>query len=210
MDSELTDITLVVDRSGSMQAIHSDAEGGINAFIQEQAAQEGRANLTLVQFDTEYEFVHKGVPIHEVPAYTLQPRGATALLDAVGRGINETGARLAKLPEAKRPGLVVFVIVTDGHENSSREFNNAQIKEMIEHQQTKYSWQFTFLGADQQSFDEAMSWGMNADSSAVFRKDKMSAAYAATSSKLSRMRQQSYMGKIVSNEYTAEERESME
>ena len=146
MRSDLTDITLVVDRSGSMEKIREDAEGGVNTFIQEQAKHPGEALLTLVQFDTEYEFVHRGMPIKQVPPYTLVPRGNTALLDAVGRAINETGERLAKMAEEDRPGLVVFVITTDGLENSSKEFSKAQIKELIERQQSAYKWQFIFLG----------------------------------------------------------------
>ena len=119
MKTDLTDITLVVDRSGSMQDIRSDAEGGVNAFIENQAKEPGEALLTLVQFDTEFEFLHTGVPIKDVPRYSLVPRGSTALLDAVGRAINETGERISKLAEAERPALVVFVVMTDGLENSS-------------------------------------------------------------------------------------------
>ncbi len=152
MKSDLTDITLVVDRSGSMESIKSDAEGGINEFILQQASEPGEAMLTLMQFDTEYDLVHNGVKVSDVPAYTLVPRGMTALLDAVGRAINETGARLAAMPEQDRPGLVVFVIVTDGEENSSQEFTRADLRKLIEHQQSEYSWQFTFLAADQDAF----------------------------------------------------------
>jgi len=79
MNANLTDITLVIDRSGSMHDIRSDSEGGINAFIADQAKQPGTALLTLVQFDTEYEFIHIGIPIPKVPNYTLNPRGNTAL-----------------------------------------------------------------------------------------------------------------------------------
>ena len=99
MNENLTDITLVMDRSGSMEARRRDAEGGVNTFIQEQAREPGEAVLTLVQFDTEYEVVHNGVAIHEVPRFTLRPRGATALLDAVGRAILETGKRLEAMPD---------------------------------------------------------------------------------------------------------------
>ena len=116
--------------------------------------------LTLVQFDTRYEFVHSAVPIENVPPYELEPRNATALLDAVGRAINETGSRLAKMPEHDRPGLVVFVVMTDGHENSSVEFSKTRIKSMIDHQQTKYSWQFIFLGADQDSWAVSRQLGI--------------------------------------------------
>ena len=162
MRTDLTDITLVVDRSGSMEAIREDAQGGVNAFIREQAGQPGEALLTLVQFDTEYEFIHRGVPIGQAPEYKLVPRGATALLDAVGRAINETGERLAKMPEEDRPGLVVFVVMTDGLENSSKEFDKAQIKKMIQHQQDEFNWHFTFLGANQDAFAEAGAMGIDA------------------------------------------------
>ena len=209
MKSKITDITLVVDRSGSMQQRREDAEGGVNAFIQAQAEEPGEAFLTLVQFDTEYEILHRGVPIDDVREYRLEPRGLTALLDAVGRTINETGIRLNGLKEADRPGLVIFVITTDGLENSSTEFTRAQIKEMIEHQQTKFGWHFTFLGANQDSFAEAGAMGMRASAVANFAMDKVSAAYAATSDKVSRMRSQHRSGQEVKDEFTDEERDKM-
>lgn len=209
MQLDLTDLTLVVDRSGSMQSIQSDAEGGINAFITRQAAEPGQAVLTLVQFDTEYEFVHHAKPIAQVEPYRLEPRGSTALLDAVGRAILEAGERIAKMDEKARPGLVVFVIVTDGHENSSREFTKAKIKEMIEHQRTKYNWQFTFLGADASAFDEAQSMGISLESSAPYALGKVAEAYEGTSAKLSRMRHAVAQAAPVIDEFTEEERKRM-
>lgn len=209
MKLDLTDITLVVDRSGSMQDICSDAEGGVNAFIENQAKEPGEALLTLVQFDTEYEFLHKGGPIGEAPKYELVPRGATALLDAVGRAINETGERLSKMNEADRPGLVVFVVMTDGLENSSQEFSKPRIKEMIQHQQNVFGWQFTFLGADQDAFAEASAMGMDAAGAANFSKDKIAAAYGHTGAKVARMRRQRSQGDAVVNEFTPEERQDM-
>jgi uncharacterized protein YegL len=209
MRSDLTDITLVVDRSGSMQARREDAEGGVNSFIEQQAKEPGEAVLTLLQFDTEYELVHNGVPVQDVPAYELVPRGMTALLDAVGRAINETGARLAKMKEAERPGLVIFVINTDGLENSSREFTKTQIKEMIEHQQKQYKWHFTFLGADQDAFAEAGGLGIPRASSAAFSSDKYAAAYHATSAKVGRMRSALMADEMIVDEFTDEERKSM-
>ena len=210
MRSDLTDITLVIDRSGSMQSIKKDAEGGVNAFVEQQAKEPGEASLTLVQFDTEYEFLHRGVPIGKVPKYELVPRGMTALLDAVGRAINETGERLAKIDERDRPGLVVFVIMTDGLENSSVEFSNEQVKQMIEEQQTKYNWHFTFLGADQNAFDEAGKLGIAMHGAADFSKDKVAAAYGATCAKVGRMRKQAAGGQQVSNLFTDEERQNMQ
>jgi len=142
--------------------VREDAEGGVNAFIEQQATEPGEALLTLVQFDMEYEFLHKGVPISQVPKYKLVPRGMTALLDAIGRAINETGERLAKMAEQDRPGLVVFVVMTDGQENSSKEFSKADIKAMIQRQQDTYKWHFTFLGANQDAFAEAGEMGIAA------------------------------------------------
>ena len=129
MRKDLTDVTLVLDRSGSMEACRAEAEDGVSRFIEDQRKEAGECRLTLVQFDTEYEFVHRSVPIENVPPYELVPRGYTALLDAVGRAITEKGAELTAMREADRPGLVVFCIVTDGHENSSSEFNLEQIRD---------------------------------------------------------------------------------
>jgi len=209
MRSDLTDITLVVDRSGSMEQVREDAEGGVNSFIAQQAKEPGEALLTLVQFDTEYEFLHKGIPVSQAPKYELVPRGMTALLDAVGRAINETGERLSKMDEQDRPGLVVFVVMTDGLENSSKEFSKATIKEMIERQQDKYNWHFTFLGANQDAFAEAGSMGIHAAGAANYAIDKVGAALMGTGAKVARMRKQRSAGETVKNEFTDIEREDM-
>jgi Mg-chelatase subunit ChlD len=209
MRKDLTDITMVVDRSGSMESIKADAEGGVNTFVNEQKNALGAALLTLVQFDNEYEFVHSGVPIQRVSRFKLVPRGSTALLDAVGRAINETGARLAAMEESQRPGLVVFVIVTDGQENSSREFNRDQIRKMIEHQQTVYSWHITFLAANQDAFAEGTSLGIAAAGIANYSADKIGGAHMATSRKVSRMRVSASVGETVDNNFTEAEQNSM-
>jgi hypothetical protein len=215
MRKDLVDITLIADRSGSMGVIREDAEGGINQLIQEQKEAEGRVNFTLIEFDTEYEFVYSGMDIQRVGKYTLRPRGMTALLDAVGRGISETGERLRKTKKKDRPGLVMFVIVTDGHENSSREYTRDKIKEMIGHQRDEYNWQFVFLGADEQAFDEAISWGIPITAAAVYDPSMVGATYTAASSGLSAMR--SVLSACVDDEdvqnlsytFTDEDRESM-
>ncbi|MFO0217896.1 MAG: VWA domain-containing protein [Planctomycetota bacterium] len=210
MRADLTDITLVVDRSGSMAAIREDAEGGVNTLIAEQAKQPGECLITLVQFDQKYEFVQRGISARQCPPYKLGPRGMTALLDAVGRAINETGARLAALPESDRPGLVVFVISTDGHENSSREFTREQVKQMIAHQQTVYNWQFTFLAANAEAFAEAGGMGIATEHAAQFAPGKVRHANLATAQKVARMRKQKADGVDVQNLFTVEERQSME
>lgn len=189
MRADLTDITVVLDRSGSMSSCKTDAEGGFNTFVSEQAKQEGEAVLTLVQFDGEYEFVHKAVNVKNIPKFSLVPRGGTALLDAIGRAIIETGERLKLMAEDQRPGLIVFVILTDGHENQSREFTNAKIKEMIEHQTTVYKWQFTYLGASADAFDVAHTMGIQRSSAAIYSSSVVDIAFTNTSGKVSRMRE---------------------
>lgn len=210
MRADLTDITMVIDRSGSMDSIKADAEGGINTFVKLQKQEPGKALLTLVQFDTDYEFVHSGIPIQKVPSFKLTPRGSTALLDAVGRAITETGNRLAAMSESQRPALVIFVIVTDGQENSSRLFSREKIREMIQHQQAAYNWQFTFLAANQDAFAEAASLGINVAGTANWAADKIENAHLATAAKVSRMRRCAGAGDTIDNNFTAEERKSMQ
>lgn len=210
MNNQLTDITLLVDRSGSMQGIRTSAEEGINSFINDQKKQPGEAILSLVQFDTEFDFVHKGTPINQVGQYHLEPRGSTALLDAMGQAILNTGERLAAMPESSRPGLVIFVIMTDGEENSSTQFSREQIRQMVEHQQTVYNWQFTYLGANQDAFAEAAKLGICDDQgTANFTADKVHFAYDSTSSKVKRMRNQRRRGETVSNAFMDEETDAM-
>ena len=113
------------------------------------------------------------------------------------------------MAEQDRPGLVIFVVMTDGQENSSHEFSKAKIKEMTQLQQEKYGWHFTFLGADQDSFAEAHEMGIAAFAAADFAKEKVMAAYGATDAKVARMRKQRRASEIVVNDFTPEEREEM-
>lgn len=161
MKDNLTDITIVLDRSGSMATVADDTKHGFDQFVKEQQECEGEANLTLVQFDTEYEFVHEGKNINDIPPLDFHPRGMTALLDAMGKAIAQTGERLSKMSEEERPGKVVFVIFTDGQENSSKEFKKATVTGMIKNQTDNYKWQFVFLGANQDAIAEAGSFGIN-------------------------------------------------
>jgi hypothetical protein len=99
---------------------------------------------------------------------TYAPDGGTALLDAIGRTIDETGARLAAMPEAERPGKVIIAILTDGEENSSRTFTWAQISDKIRHQQEVYKWEFLFLGANQDAIATAARIHIGRHNSATF------------------------------------------
>jgi len=175
-----TFIAVVLDRSGSMAGIAVATIAGFNKFLAEQKALPGEALLTLAQFDDVYEVVHEAKPLQEVPeltAETFQPRGSTALLDAIGRTINSVGIRLAALPEPERPARVLMLIVTDGHENKSTEFRRQQIQEMVKHQREKYSWEFVYIGANQDALQVATAMNiapqnaMNYDASAMGTRD---------------------------------------
>lgn len=168
MLKDYTDITVVLDRSGSMQSTRTDAEGGFNSFVADQRKIAGKCLVTLTQFDDVYEVVYSGRPISDVPPLTLVPRNSTALLDAIGKTINDTGKRLAALSDADRPEHVIVVIITDGGENASREFKGDKIQEMIKHQRETYNWQFVFIGANQDAIATAASIGIPQANSLTF------------------------------------------
>lgn len=171
MRENLTEMVFVLDRSGSMISLTADTIGGFNELIEKQKKIEGDAYVTTVLFDHEYEVLHDHVALGEVAPLTDREyfaRGGTALLDAVGRTINTVGVRLAATPEEERPAHVVFVITTDGMENASREYTAKQVREMVEHQQQKYSWQFVFLGANMDAVSEAGKLGISASHAANF------------------------------------------
>jgi Mg-chelatase subunit ChlD len=149
----LTQITIVLDRSGSMASVREATIAGFNEFVEGQKAVPGDANLTLIQFDTEnaYEVVFDRA-LRDVPkltAETYNPRGGTPLHDALGKTISELGTKLSKMPEQERPGKVVVVTMTDGLENASQNFTASQIADMIKQQHEVYKWEFLFLGANQ-------------------------------------------------------------
>jgi uncharacterized protein YegL len=164
MDSSYTDITIVLDKSGSMGPLRNDTIGGLNAFLSEQQKKEGdKVLLTVVQFSYGSETTINRQRIEDVEPFTLAdyiPSGGTALLDAVGDAISKAGARFRAMNENKRPAKVLFVIITDGEENSSTRYTLDRIKSMITEQQDTYKWQFVFLGANQDAFQSAHNFGI--------------------------------------------------
>ena len=174
MSSPSTHISVILDRTGSMQSIREDTIGGFNAFLHEQQQQPGHATLTLVQFDSQdpYEVIHHFRPIAAIPdltSTTFVPRASTPLLDAIGRGINDLEKTVADLPAPDKPGRIVMVIITDGQENSSREFTRALVQQMIGEKQ-QAGWQFVFLSADLTAINEALDSGVSAVSALSFDK----------------------------------------
>lgn len=166
MQQNAVEIVAILDRSGSMCSQAAEAIAGFNAFLEQQQELPGEATLTVILFNNGQIILHDGEALGHVPPLdytTYVPRGSTALFDAVGRAIVATGEKLARQDEADRPGKVVVVVVTDGEENSSREYTGARIKEMIGHQQDKYGWTFIYLGTDPTAYaNEGQSFGHSA------------------------------------------------
>ncbi len=170
MKKGLCEIIYVLDRSGSMGHLTDDTIGAYNAYLDEQKRAQGETRITTVLFDDKYELLFDGVSIDE--AYLNREkyyvRGMTALYDAVGKTILDVGHRLSRTPEHERPEKVIFVITTDGYENASREFSRRKVKEMIEHQSQKYSWDFLFFGANINSEEVASDIGIAPDMACDF------------------------------------------
>jgi hypothetical protein len=182
-DRNLTHLGVIVDRSGSMHSIKQDMEGGFNSLIQKQRETPGQCKVTLAQFDTEYEVVYTDQDLASVPGLVINPRGRTALLDALGRFITDTGMRLSALPEDERPGLVIVAVITDGLENASHEYTLDQIDKMINHQRDAYQWMFVYLGANQDAIATGRSMGFARGQTMTYAATShgTQSAYSATS-----------------------------
>lgn len=168
MKENFTSIVAIVDRSSSMASLAKETIQGFNEFLAEQKKQPGEAVFTLATFASDYTLVHDAVPLDLVPALdesTYRPGGWTALLDAIGTTVNRVGANLAAMKEEDRPSKVLVLIMTDGEENRSREFRHAHVSEMIAHQRDKYSWEFVFIGANQDAITAGASIGIAATNS---------------------------------------------
>jgi uncharacterized protein YegL len=194
MREELTEIVCIIDRSGSMAKVRDEAISGFNSFLEDQAAVPVEAALTLVRFDTEYEVMHNGTPIAQVPLLdetSFVPRGMTALYDAIGRTIDDVGGRLSKTPETERPAHVIVAILTDGHENSSSDYTSERVRGLIEHQQAAYDWDFVYLGANQNAFAESRKLGLAKESTRQWDSTSEGTMYALRemSTTVSAMRQ---------------------
>lgn len=159
MKTNLSEIVLLVDRSGSMSRIRDDMEQGLAEFIQKQKELPGECVVTSYTFDSLLEKQFEKQPIQNIAKVVIQPRGSTALIDALAKTINEVGVRLSNTTESERPAQVIFIVITDGEENSSREFKIEKVKEMVKHQQNVYKWNFIFLGSNIDAISTGDTYG---------------------------------------------------
>lgn len=189
--NDLTEIAVILDRSGSMQSIKDDMEGGLWALITEQHGQPGRCRVSLYQFDTEWESVFEGKASGDIKPENcrLVPRGGTALNDAVVKSLAALEARILAEPETERPARVAVVVITDGCENASRENTRENARQAITRVDEKFGWRFVFLAANAEGFEEGASMAAGSRAASVARYEANAGSvrgmYAGTSQALS-------------------------
>jgi len=193
MRKGLTEVVFILDRSGSMSGLESDIIGGFNSMLQKQQKQEGEAYVSTVLFDNEIKVLHDRVAIDKVKPITEEDYfvgGCTALLDAVGRGIKHIANVHKYAREEDRPEKTMFVIITDGFENASREYNYSKVKSMITKEQEKYGWEFIFMGANIDAVAEASRFGIREERAVRYENDSEGVAlnFAAASKCMSSLR----------------------
>lgn len=168
MKKDLTELVFILDRSGSMSGLESDTIGGYNAMLEKQKKEPGEAVITTVLFDDKYELLHDRINLRGIAPITDKEyyvRGNTALLDAVGKTINKIGNVQKHTAEDERAEHVMFVITTDGMENASHEFSYDKVRQMIEHQKSKYGWELDAVStAERFGISKDRATNYNADS----------------------------------------------
>jgi len=192
MNNNLTELVYIIDMSGSMASLTNDTIGGYNRLLEEQRKLNRenpslKANVTTVFFDDRYIMIHDREDLDNVKDITdndYKPLGMTSMLDAIGKTVASVGWKLAETPEPERPGLVSVTIITDGYENNSKEYNWTQIREMIKEQKEKYSWLFTFIGANIDVEKTTYDLGIDKCMSATFSStsDSIGTVYTAMAS----------------------------
>jgi uncharacterized protein YegL len=185
MNNDYTHISMVIDRSGSMSSCWTDVKGGYAEIVKQNKEEPGKCTFTVAAFDTEYDLLEDFTPIENVKGeLTVNPRGGTALLDAIGKTIVSVGEKLAKMNEEDRPMKIMVVVQTDGEENSSKEFKKEDIKKMIEEQTNVYKWQFQFIGASLESVNEARDWGFAASNVSTYNVNNSNKSFSTLGLKM--------------------------
>ena len=174
MKEGLTELVFILDKSGSMSGLEKDTIGGYNAMLEKQKAVDGECLITTVLFDNGYELLHDRIDIRAVSPITEKEYvigGSTALLDAIGRTISKIGNAQRHTADKYRAEKVMFVIITDGEENSSREYSSDKVKAQIERQKEKCGWEFVFLGANIDAVETASRFGIAPDRAQNYHAD---------------------------------------
>ena len=179
MKKNLTELVFILDKSGSMAGLERDTIGGFDAMLDKQKAQAGECRITTVLFDHRYELLHDRTDIRAVRPITAREYrvgGSTALLDALGKTIHKIATAQKNTSEPFRAKRVMFVIITDGEENASREYAAKEVKEAIRRQKSRYGWEFIFLGANIDAVETAGRFGIDAGRAANYVPDSQGTA----------------------------------
>ncbi|MBE6835656.1 MAG: hypothetical protein E7515_05330 [Ruminococcaceae bacterium] len=163
--NNITELVFILDRSGSMSGLESDTIGGFNGMLKEQREKDGKCFVSTVLFDHETIVLHDRLPIEKIEPLTEKDycvRGCTALLDAIGKSVNHIGNIHKYARKEDVPENTVFVIITDGLENASKEFSSQKVKKMIEEKKEK-GWEFLFIGANIDAVETASNIGISED-----------------------------------------------
>lgn len=166
MKKNLTELVFILDKSGSMSGLEKDTIGGYNSMLEQQRKVDGECVITTVLFDNCYELLHDRIDIRAIGSISEREYfvgGSTALLDAIGKTIHKIGTAQKNTAEDYRAEKVMFVIITDGEENASRQYSATQVKKMIQRQKERYGWEFIFLGANIDAVETAGRFGIGAD-----------------------------------------------
>lgn len=166
MKKNLTELVFILDKSGSMSGLEKDTIGGFNSMLERQRMLDGECVITTVLFDNRYELLHDRIDLRAIKPITEKEYfvgGSTALLDAIGESVRKIEKAQENTAEDYRAEKVMFVIITDGEENSSRHYSAKKVKEMIERQKERHNWEFIFLGANIDAVETAHRFGINAD-----------------------------------------------
>ena len=197
MKKGLTELVFILDRSGSMVGLEKETIGGYNSLIEKQKKNQGEVYVSTVLFDGVSEVLHNRIPLCEIQPMTEDEyyvRGCTALLDALGGAIHHIGNVHKYAKEEDRPEKTLFIITTDGQENSSRRYTYKKVKHMVEKQKEKYGWEFLFLGANIDAIAEAERFGIKADRAVNYECDEEGTAinFKVLSKAVSRVIEYSY------------------
>lgn len=174
MRKNLTELVMILDRSGSMAGLENDTIGGYNGMLQKKKETDGEVLVSTILFDHVSEVLYDRIPLDKMPQMTDKEyyvRGCTALLDAIGGAIHHIGNVHKYARDEDRPEKTIFVITTDGMENASRVYSYDRVKKMVERQKEKYGWEFLFLGANIDAIKTAERFGIQADRAANYNSD---------------------------------------
>ena len=175
MKKGLTELVFILDKSGSMSGLEADTIGGYNSMLSKQQAEEGECRITTLLFNNSFHLLHDRIDLKAVGPITeneYRVGGSTALLDAIGLTVDKIGNAQKNTAEDYRAEKVLVVIITDGEENSSREYSSDKVKMMIERQKNRFGWEFIFLGANIDSVETAGRFGIGRNRAVDYVPDK--------------------------------------